>query len=226
MEQKRAGCFTVLVGAVLLGAVLDRCSSNPNESASVISTPAVPARTERFVTYSIGQEFSLGYWSYTVADARWLPLTPSRDALGPELQSPYRPENPDSLYLVLNVIIRNNGNSEESNRASLVSSFEVIDEVEGLEKGLLNLPGRGEPEVQMYAQSSREYPNYPTFPDLLTMLNPGMTTRGTVIFDVPQNRQYALYFEGGYKTGESAIVKLPIGRSSLNPASSAPLSDR
>jgi hypothetical protein len=40
------------------------------------------------------------------------------------------------------------------------------------------------------------------------MLNPGMTARGSVIFDVPQNRQYALYFEGGYKSGKSALVTL------------------
>ena len=40
------------------------------------------------------------------------------------------------------------------------------------------------------------------------MLNPGMTMRGSVIFDVPQNRQYALYFEGGYKSDKSAIVPI------------------
>jgi hypothetical protein len=46
MEQKRAGCFTILVGAVLLGAVLDRCSSkHSSEPPPTASTPAAPAQT-------------------------------------------------------------------------------------------------------------------------------------------------------------------------------------
>ncbi len=108
----------------------------------------------------------------------------------------------------MDVTVRNNSNSEGTDKASLVPSFELIDGTAELTKGRLNLPGRGEPEVQRYSQSLRQYPAYPTFPDLLTMLNPGMTMRGSVIFDVPQNRQYALYFEGGYKSDKSAIVPI------------------
>jgi len=123
-------------------------------------------------------------------------------------ESPYRPEAPDSLYLVVNVTIRNTGNSEGSDKASLVPHFELIDGIDDLVKGRRNLPGRGDPEVEMYNQSLRQYSGYALFPDIFTMLNPGMTARGTVIFDVPQNIHYALYFEGGYKTGNSALVIL------------------
>jgi hypothetical protein len=110
------------------------------------------------------------------------------------------------MYLVLDVIVQNNGNSEGSDRASSVPSFELIDGIGDLANGSRNLPGRGDPEVQSYRQSLRHYAGYAMFPDLLTMLTPGMAMSGSVIFDVPPNRQYALYFERGYKSGESAIV--------------------
>ena len=215
MERKHgcAGCLTILAVATVTGLVLDRSSHRPSsEPAAVLPTPVVPTPAERFVTHSIGQEFSVGDWSYTLVDAKWSPLTPLKDILGPEIQSPYRPEMPDSLYLVLDVIVRNNSDGEGGNKASLVPSFALIDGSGDLIKGSRNLPGRGEPEVQLYSQSLRQYLGYAMFPEVLMLMNPGMTARGSVIFDVPPNRQYALYFEGGYKSGNSAIVALSPGQ--------------
>jgi hypothetical protein len=42
MEQKRAGCFTLLIGGLLIGAMLDRCSSKPEKQSEV--TPATPVQ--------------------------------------------------------------------------------------------------------------------------------------------------------------------------------------
>ena len=164
MERKHgcAGCLTILAVAAVVGLVLDRPSSN---KPSVEPAPAVPVKAELFATYSIGQEIWLGDWSYKVIGAESLPSTPLKDILGPEIESPKRPETPDALYLVLDVTVRNNSNSEGTDKASLVPSFELIDGTAELTKGRLNLPGRGEPEVQRYSQSLRQYPAYPTFPD-------------------------------------------------------------
>jgi len=202
----------VIAGFVVVFIIFQWLSNpTPDHHADVAATAeTAQAPVELVTAHSSGQEFSLGHWSYMLADAKWLPLTPLQDVLSPGESSPYRPETPDSLYLVLDVVVRNDGNSEGSNRASLVPSFELIDGRDELMSGTRSLPGRpGRPEVRSYRQSLRRYVGYAMFPDLLTMLNPGMTMRGQVIFDVPPGDQYALYFEGGYKSGKSTIAAVP-----------------
>jgi hypothetical protein len=92
MERKHgcAGCLTILAVAAVVGLVLDRPSSN---KPSVEPAPAVPVKAELFATYSIGQEIWLGDWSYKVIGAEWLPSTPLKDILGPEIQSPQKARN-------------------------------------------------------------------------------------------------------------------------------------
>jgi hypothetical protein len=43
---------------------------------------------------------------------------------------------------------------------------------------------------------------------MLKSLNPGVSSRGYVVFDVPPGK-YVLKLSGGYTSGENALVELP-----------------
>jgi len=182
MEQKRAGCFTILVGAVLLGAVLDRCSGkHPSESAPVVSTPAVPAQTPAEQAaqieheaaralanprYAIGQEFSVGYFSYRVNR-----VEVKSDAVS-------------SPILAIDVTIRNDDSSD-----TMTPMLSLLDE-HGKKRGgtILELGLSG---------------------DLITELRPGVAYRGYAAFEnVPTDGKYILLVSGGMTSGRSAIVPL------------------
>jgi hypothetical protein len=188
MEQKRAGCFTILVAAVVLGAVLDRCSgkhsseSSPVVSNPAISTPAVPAQTpaeqaaqtEREAAsalanprYAMGQEFSVGYFSYRVNKVE-------------VISDPYR-----GLLLAVDITVRNDDSSE-----SMTPMLKLLDE---------NGKERGSAIVALATPSG----------DVLAELRPGVVNRGYAAFDsVPTDGKYILLVSGGLASGRSAIVPL------------------
>jgi len=62
--------------------------------------------------YSVGQEFSVGYWSYRLNGAIWMPAIGSAGA----------PELPDAAFLVLDITVRNDDRS-----ASTLPPFKLLD---------------------------------------------------------------------------------------------------
>lgn len=180
MEQKRAGCFTIIVGAVLIGAVLDRCSSKHGSESAPVSTPAVPAQTPAELAaqaesealkalknprYAIGQEFSVGYFSYVVNKVEVKP-------------GEYGP------VLAVDISIRNNDSSE-----TMTPMLSLLDE-HGQKRGgtILELGQSG---------------------DLVTELRPGVTYRGYAAFEkAPTDGKYFVLVSGGMTSGRSAIVPL------------------
>jgi hypothetical protein len=94
-------------------------------------------------------------------------------------------EAPDAAFLVLDLSITNNDRS-----ASILPPLKLIDaqgrEYDESDKGIL-MPGRF---------------------DTLKKLNPGVSSRGYVVFDAPQGA-YLLKVPGGFESSQYALIGLP-----------------
>src|ERR1019366_5963877 len=183
MEQKRAGCLTILAVGAVIGLVLDRCSNKPSsEPATALPAPAVPAQTpaeqaaqteKEAVSalakprYAIGQEFSVGYFSYQVNKVE----VKSDATRGP--------------LLAIDITVRNDDSSE-----SMTPMLKLLDE---------NGKERGGAILALATPSG----------DVLTELRPDVVYRGYAAFDdVPTDGKYILLVSGGLASGKSAIVPL------------------
>ncbi|HLX82351.1 MAG TPA: DUF4352 domain-containing protein [Terriglobales bacterium] len=146
-------------------------SSLPHEQEHVRAVDQVTPPT-----YELGQEVTVGYWTYRCNKASWQPA----------IWSGYSSlETPDATFLIVDISIRNNDRT-----ASTLPPLKLIDaqgrEYKESSKGVL-MPGRF---------------------DVLKELNPGVSSRGNVVFDVPHGL-YKLQLSGGFYSAETATVNLP-----------------
>ncbi len=114
----------------------------------------------------------------------------------------YSMERANADFVVVNITAQNNDTS-----ASTLPSFHLMD-----------LEGR------MYDESSAATLNKGFF-SVLEQLNPGVSKRGNVAFDVPPGRQYYLIVSGGIESDKQASVTLPMSAPSSDeqpPSSSSP----
>ncbi|MFC1744836.1 DUF4352 domain-containing protein [Candidatus Riflebacteria bacterium] len=91
---------------------------------------------------------------------------------------------PNISFLVIDITVRNNDKKERT-----VPPFHLIDE-NGAQYGVSN-------ETTFVEESF----------GVLTSLNPGVSKKGWVIFDVPR-KKYKLKLSGGYWSGADAFIKL------------------
>jgi hypothetical protein len=101
-------------------------------------------------------------------------------------------EYPDAMFLYVNLAARNNDRT-----ASILPPLKLVDnkgrEYEGSSKPVLSFSHSSEGEAPF---------------SVLTSLNPGVTTHGYVVFDVPRGK-YALKLSGGFRSEEYELVDLP-----------------
>jgi hypothetical protein len=95
-----------------------------------------------------------------------------------------RPEAPDAEFLIVDLYTRNNDRT-----ASTLAPLKLVDAL-----------GRE------YEESSKGTFMPGTF-DTLKQLNPGVSSRGYVVFDVPHGK-YSLQVSGGFESGEHALIDL------------------
>jgi hypothetical protein len=195
----------VLIVLVLAVIVISGLTSSSKDNA-VSATPAAttaPMSTNSTVTpssslrfgsdstgpnpdrpeiHKIGEEFRVGYWTYRVSEIGW------RSAIPGLVNSLQRAQ---STFLLVNVMARN-----EDRTASRLPLFKLIDsqnrEYEMSEKGL---------EMENPFGGSLS-------PEFVTDLNPGVSTQGNAVFDVPMDREYRLIASGGYGSRDRALVEL------------------
>jgi len=167
--------------------------SGTTETPKLSSSDALAGRPS--VKLKIGQELSVGYWSYTVNSISWQRIIGSPG---------YTVETPDAEFLVVDLSIRNNDRT-----ASTLPPFELIDE-----------------QGREYDESEKGTSMQGSF-GMLKKLNPGVSSRGYLVFDVPRG-EYVLKAPGGFQSGESALVDLspPIEMSPPVPAKSSVADDR
>ncbi len=123
----------------------------PGPAGEVATTPSpVPAPQPR---HAIGEDFSVGYWSYRCNRAIWQPFIVS----GFETL-----ERPDAAFLIVDLVATNNDRT-----SSTLPPFKLVD-AQGRE----------------YDESSKGSLLNGAF-DLLKQLNPGVSSRGFVVFDAP-----------------------------------------
>jgi hypothetical protein len=139
------------------------------------STPPIPAKQPAPAPKVLGEEFSVGYWTYICQRAGWTLTWPPDGG--------YRVEKPDAAFLAVDVTATNNDST-----ASVVPPFYLIDD-----------------QGRKYESKSLLYDN--VFGPLES-LNPGVSKRGFIVFDVPQDRQYALLVSGGIQSGTSQVVRI------------------
>lgn len=92
-------------------------------------------------------------------------------------------ETPDAAFLVVDLSIRNNDRT-----ASAFAPPKLID-----------AQGR---------EHNSKSTSMPGALDILKQLNPGVSSRGYVVFDVPRGETYVLEVSGGFESGEHALVEL------------------
>jgi Domain of unknown function (DUF4352) len=94
-------------------------------------------------------------------------------------------ESPDATFLVVDLAVRNNDKT-----SSTLPPLKLVD-AEGRE----------------YDESSKSIFMERSF-GMLKEVNPGVTSRGYLVFDVPRRGDYALQVSGGFASGERALVDL------------------
>ena len=119
---KAIGCLAIVVVLfviALLFGLFSKLTTSSEATNTVIADNSTTS--EKPPAYAVGQEFTIGYWSYTVNGGQWMPAIPS---LGNSM------EIADSAFLVLNVSARN-----EDRNPSMLQPFKLID-TEGREYDL------------------------------------------------------------------------------------------
>ena len=99
--------------------------------------------------------------------------------------NPMLNQPPNAIYLIVDLTV---GNVDKEQRA--IPSFKLVDET-GAEYGTSDRAWAAEGSV-----------------GLLENLNPSVSKRANVIFDVPQGRTYKLKVSGGFASTENALVDL------------------
>jgi hypothetical protein len=169
------------------GPQVQPVAPDPVRSAGSPDTPSAPSERKPpqnlSPTYEIGQQFSVGYWSYICNSAYWTHWIGS---------GPYSMEHANADFVVVNITVRNDDTS-----SSTLPPFQLTD-------------GEG----RTYDESSRVMLNQGFFS--LDSLNPGVSKRGSIAFDVPPDRPYSLIISGGIESGKQAIVILPTPEPSSN----------
>ncbi len=89
------------------------------------------------------------------------------------------------MFLFVELTIRNN-----DKKARTIPSFELIDE-NGAEYETTSKGWRVEGSI-----------------GVMDSLNPDVKKRGTIVFDVPQNRKYWLKVSGGYWSGDYDFIRI------------------
>ncbi len=97
----------------------------------------------------------------------------------------YLDQRPNAMYLFVDLTVRN-----DDTKARTIPPFKLLDDA-----------GRE------YDSDSRALMRDDCI-GLLTDLNPDVSKRGFVVFDVPKDRTYRLQVDGGYWSAESALVEL------------------
>jgi TonB family protein len=178
--------------------IITRHDDRPVASTEPIAREAPPSGAPRSAPlpvvalppapHSVGEEFSIGYWTYLCNAARIMPAiaTGQFDLKVPD----------GGAFVVIDITVRNNDKS-----SSTLPQFHLLD-------------GQG----NKYDASSKPMWEGRFFGPLED-LNPGVSKRGLVAFDVPPGRDYILQVSGGFESGKSSLVTLT---ESVNPTSERP----
>jgi hypothetical protein len=94
-------------------------------------------------------------------------------------------EFPDGIFVVVDITAQNNDKS-----SSTLPPFHLLDTDGRKYDATSKMMGEGR------------------FLGALEDLNPGVSKRGLVAFDVPPNRHYTLQVGGGFESGESTLVEI------------------
>jgi hypothetical protein len=155
--------------ALCLVFILKACSDLGSSDAHVAAT-AQPTS----VHHKLGENITVGYWSYRCDSADW------RTSIG----SAYAPEYPDASFLVVNLGVRNNDKT-----ASVLPPLKLVD-AQGRE----------------YDESSKGIFLDKSF-GMLKNVNPGVTSFGNLVFDVPRG-QYSVKVSGGFTSQDTVLIDL------------------
>lgn len=170
-NKTSAGAWVVLI-IIIVGALAVIGSNDNQSTAGQIGSQSENAAPP---IYSMGKTVHVGYTSYKVFGA-W--YASKLDA------NPYTDQEPDGIYLVIKVAVRNDDNEQR-----MVPPFHLVDK-------------RG----NTYDTSVATALENELGP--LTSLNPGVKTQGTIAFDVPDMDDYTLKISGGYWSDEVALVDI------------------
>ena len=186
------GIIGILVALLILAIWLSSPSPTPAPtlpSSGETPTSAPPSNETVATKHTIGEEFSVGYWTYRCDGATWMSGIPTEYN---ELKFP------DAAFLVVKLYVRN----DDKSPSTLPTAFKLVDE-----------------QGREYNKSEAQLPeSYPPFYlkggsfSAFKQLNPGVSATGAVVFDVPKSGKYSLKVSGGYEVGEYALIDLS-GRS-------------
>lgn len=196
-----AGCGALLVTFLLFGAVFMVGISHrsrpatPQVEAQIFSAggadpvPPPAASAPRYAASTASDSMHIDQVGDTVHVGYWT-YRVNRSQWSPFLSDGFSVHRADADYLILDITARNDDSSESTLPPMI----------------LVNSRG------QRFSESSdAAFVNGAFGP--LKSLNPGVESRGLVIFDAPAG-DYALELEGGFESGDRTRIALPLNRSS------------
>jgi len=179
-----AGVIVAVVG-LWISHKSSKNSSEPNTAPVVVVPP--PDTTESEMRAQAQKNLPPAYMVGQEFSVGYWHYICNRVYWTPFLGSnPYSMERANGDFVVVDLTIRNDDAS-----ASTRPPFHLMDE-----KG------------RSYDESAAGYDDQRIF-SVLETLNPGVSKRGSIAFDVPPDRQYFLVVSGGIESGKAAIVLLP-----------------
>jgi hypothetical protein len=188
------GCLlTLIIGFVVVWAIYNSNDNSRSTSPPTRPDEAVPEKVDTQPPTTVapetiyvptrpislhrkmGEEFSVGYWSYRCYGVEWQSMIVSSFGT---------PEVPDAQFLIVDLSIRN-----DDRTSSTLPPIKLVDS-----------------QGREYDESSKGTFLRGAF-DTLKQVNPGVSSRGYVVFDVPRG-DYALKVSGGFESGEHRLIDL------------------
>ena len=139
------------------------------------------AQNGRDEIFKLNQDVPVGHFSYKASDFRY------RESVG---SSFYR-ETADGLYLIVDVLIKN---IDRESKYAVAQSCFLTDE-DGYKY-----------EPNSDASIALSMQGYNTFS--LSTINPGITSKGILVFEVPRKDDYYLFVPGGFGSNKYKPILL------------------
>ena len=155
------------------------------------ATPQAPVQSEQLPTAQEQPSYKIGD-SFAVG---YWSYECNRAFWTPFLGDPLSIERANGAFLVIDITVRNDDTS-----ASVLPPFRLVDQ-----------------QGRTYDESAEAMIGQGFF-SALESLNPGVSKRSRVAFDVPPDRQYVLLVSGGIESGKDVTVLMPAHSEEEQPA--------
>ena len=167
------------VNNVSVPTATEQSKNKPQEPQQLEEVPTTEKNDEKII--GIGQPTEVGNFIYTVEKTNF------RKSIGDEFLN----QQADGIYLLVTLSIKNISNESRTLDNSL---FKLTDD------------NGTEYESSTDGSTALEFSGGKSI--FLKQCQPNITTKGTLVFEVPQKSEYNLHLSGGFWNGTTAVIRI------------------